>query len=38
MKTDDVILFVGLIVTLWCAGFTAGYLLTQFKNAMMKIV
>jgi len=38
MTTGDIALYVGLLVSSWAIGFTGGYLLTKFKDALNSIV
>jgi len=34
MTAVDIALFLGQLVSAWTAGFTGGYLLTKFRDAM----
>lgn len=37
MTAAELLTFTGYLVSSWVAGFTAGYLMTQFKNAISQI-
>lgn len=34
MTSGDIALFAGQLVSAWCIGFAAGYVLTKFRDAM----
>lgn len=37
MNPPDIVSFLGYLVSAWCLGFTAGFLMTRFKDAMSQI-
>lgn len=38
MTTPDIVEFLGKLIACWAVGFTGGYLLTMFKNAVSQAV
>lgn len=37
MSVSDLSLYIGLMVTAWVAGFTGGYSITRFRDALSKV-
>lgn len=37
MSSTDTAAFLAYLVSAWCIGFTAGFLMTRFKDAMSQV-
>lgn len=38
MSSADIGLFLGLLVSAWSAGFSAGYIVTKFRDAINHVI